>query len=163
MVREDSTTLEMNEPTFPFGIGTNAAGGQCADASNTAPRGETKEFLQFSPQTSRWPALIRALRCHQWSKNILVFLPLIAGHAYFHGKAVVGALLMFVAWCMVASGIYISNDLLDLEADRRHPTKRLRPFASGDLPLWVGVAVAPLLLIAGLLLSAAISPMCATA
>jgi len=124
---------------------------------------ERKELVQFSPQTSRLPALIRALRCHQWSKNVLVFLPLIAGHAYFNAKAVAGALLLFVAWCMVASGIYVSNDLLDLEADRRHPTKRLRPFASGDLPLWAGVALAPVLLTAGLMLSAAISPMCATA
>ena len=94
---------------------------------------------------------------------MLVFLPVIAAHAYFNGKAVAGALAMFVAWCLVASGIYVSNDLLDLEADRHHPSKRLRPFASGRSPVGVGMVMAPILLMLGLLLSAAISPMCATA
>jgi 4-hydroxybenzoate polyprenyltransferase len=124
---------------------------------------DTQDVLEFAPQRSRWPAFVRALRCHQWSKNLLVFLPVIAAHAYLNVAAVTGAILMFLAWCMVASGIYVSNDLLDLEADRRHPTKRSRPFASGDLPLWFGIMLAPVLLTLGLLLAAAISPMCAAA
>lgn len=115
---------------------------------------------EFAPQPSRLPALLRALRCHQWSKNVLVFLPLIAGHAYFNAGAVGATLAMFVAWCLVASGIYVSNDLLDLEADRRHPTKRSRPFASGDLPLPFGFMLAPLLLLLGLGIGGAISPAC---
>src|SRR5438270_42747 len=60
---------------------------------------QTRDVIEFSPQRSRLPALLRALRCHQWSKNILVFLPLLAAHAYFSASAVVGALAMFVAWC----------------------------------------------------------------
>jgi heme O synthase-like polyprenyltransferase len=97
--------------------------------------GNAGSVRELSPRANRLRAFIRALRCHQWSKNILVFVPLIAAHAYFSREAVTGAGLMFVAWCLVASGIYVLNDLLDLDADRRHPTKRLRPFASGDLPL----------------------------
>jgi 4-hydroxybenzoate polyprenyltransferase/phosphoserine phosphatase len=119
--------------------------------------------VEFAPQRSRLPALVRALRCHQWSKNILVFLPLIAGHAYLDPRAVGSTVAMFVAWCFVASGIYVSNDLLDLEADRRHPTKRSRPLASGDLPLPVGLLLAPCLLLAGLSVAALISPACAAA
>src|SRR5262249_34689803 len=100
---------------------------------------------EFSPQPSRIPALVRALRCHQWSKNLLVFLPIIAAHGYFNFQAVTGAILLFMAWCLVASGIYVSNDFIDLEADRHHPTKRLRPFANGDLPLSLGTILAPTL------------------
>ena len=118
---------------------------------------ESKAVREFSPQPSRFPALVRALRCHQWSKNLLVFLPVMAAHAYFNLQAVMGALLMFVAWCFVASGMYITNDLFDLEADRRHPTKRLRPFASGDLPLSLGAWLAPALLLAGVAIAASVS------
>jgi 4-hydroxybenzoate polyprenyltransferase len=124
---------------------------------------EPKALREFAPQGSRVRAFIRALRCHQWSKNLLVFLPVIAGHAYFNWSAVAGALAMFAAWCLVASGIYMSNDLFDLEADRRHPTKRLRPFASGDLPLPVGMVMAPVLLALGLGIASAISIPCAAA
>jgi 4-hydroxybenzoate polyprenyltransferase len=124
---------------------------------------ERRALREFSPQKSRLPALFRALRCHQWSKNVLVFLPVIAGHAYFNWGAVASAAAMFLAWCFVASGIYVSNDLLDLEADRRHPTKRLRPFASGDLPLVWGVMLAPALLLIGLGIAAFISEACLAA
>jgi 4-hydroxybenzoate polyprenyltransferase len=124
---------------------------------------KTRGLREFAPQTSRFPAFLRALRCHQWSKNMLVFVPLIAAHAYFNSSAVGGAILMFLAWCFVASGIYVSNDLLDLEADRCHPTKRERPFASGDLPLSFGIILAPVLLVLGLGMAASISWACAAA
>lgn len=107
--------------------------------------------------------LLRALRCHQWSKNVLVFVPLITAHAYGNPAAVAGAVAMFVAWCLVASGIYVTNDLMDLEADRRHPTKCRRPFASGDLPLLAGLGLGPLLLLLGCGVAAAISPAAALA
>ena len=118
---------------------------------------------ELSPRPDRFKAFIRALRCHQWSKNILVFLPLIAAHAYFSRDAITGAVLMFVAWSLVASGVYVMNDLLDLDADRRHPTKRLRPFASGDLPIAAGVVAAPALLVSGLVIAALISTSCLAA
>jgi hypothetical protein len=69
----------------------------------------TDRLHLFAPQSNRIPAVWRALRCHQWSKNLLVFVPMLAGHDYASWPALRGALLMFIAWCFVASGIYISN------------------------------------------------------
>src|SRR5687768_15855457 len=79
-----------------------------------------------------WPAL-RALRAHQWIKNLLVFVPVLMAHRVTDAPALTAAALAFVAWCLAASGVYLVNDLLDLEADRRHPHKRRRPLASGAL------------------------------
>jgi 4-hydroxybenzoate polyprenyltransferase len=118
---------------------------------------------QLGARPNRLRAAFKALRCHQWCKNVLVFVPIITAHAYFNRSAVLGGLAMFAAWCLVASGIYVTNDLLDLEADRRHPTKRNRPFASGALPLPFGLAVGPALLVAGAAIAALISPFCAAA
>lgn len=95
------------------------------------------------------PALLRALRPHQWVKNTLVFVPALAAGALFDLPAHANAVLTFLAFCCTASAIYLINDLTDLEADRRHPHKRARPFASGALPIGHGVAAVPLLLGAG--------------
>ncbi|MCB1339445.1 MAG: UbiA family prenyltransferase, partial [Maritimibacter sp.] len=97
--------------------------------------------------------LVRALRPHQWVKNVLVFLPMIAGHAFSLGN-VLWSLLAFLAFGLVASAVYVLNDLVDLQADRRHPTKRNRPFASGALSLAAGTWMFPILLAAGLGLAA---------
>ncbi len=85
--------------------------------------------------------LLRAMRPHQWVKNILLFLPLIAAHRF----DLAGIMLVsygVVAFSAAASSIYIINDLLDLEADRLHPTKRRRPFASGAVPIVAGMVTA---------------------
>jgi 4-hydroxybenzoate polyprenyltransferase len=92
----------------------------------------------------RFP-LLRALRLHQWVKNLLLFVPAILDHKLFDGSVMLRAAGGFAAFCCAASGGYVLNDLLDLEADRRHPTKRHRPFASGALPTSVGVMMVPLL------------------
>ncbi len=88
----------------------------------------------------------RALRVHQWIKNTLVFVPILMLHEitnvqlWFHG------LLAFASFSFCASSVYLLNDLLDIPEDRAHPSKRLRPFASGDLPILGGTAMmAPLL------------------
>lgn len=92
--------------------------------------------------------LLKALRVHQWVKNLLVFVsPLLAG-VLFEPEAFLRICLVFVAFCAAASGTYLINDLLDLQSDREHPRKRKRPFASGRLPLAFGW-VAPVLLLAG--------------
>ena len=83
--------------------------------------------------------LIRALRPHQWVKNVLLFVPLIAAHE-FQLAAFLSVLLGIIAFSAAASAIYIVNDLLDLEADRLHATKHRRPFASGAVPIKVGMA-----------------------
>ena len=81
---------------------------------------------------------LKALRPHQWAKNLLVFLPLLLSHVVTM-RLLLQALLAFCCFSLTASSAYIVNDLLDIEADRRHPQKRLRPFASGDLSAITGV------------------------
>lgn len=75
---------------------------------------------------------LKALRPHQWVKNILVFLPLLAGQQF---DMFWFAALAFILFSMTASGVYVINDLVDLPSDRQHPRKRARPFAAGDVPL----------------------------
>lgn len=91
---------------------------------------------------------IKALRLHQWVKNLLLFLPLLAAHRLFELSSVIQALAGFACFGLCASSVYILNDMLDLNADRLHPRKRHRPFASGVLPLQAGFVLAPLLTIA---------------
>ncbi len=98
---------------------------------------------------SRLQALVRALRMHQWVKNVLVFVPLLATLQSGTWETLLDALLAFVAFCLVCSSVYIVNDLLDLGADRRHPRKRLRPFASGALPITAGLKLLPVLVLLG--------------
>ena len=95
---------------------------------------------------SRALALVRALRPHQWVKNLLVFVPVVLDHKLFHAETMAKATIAFVAFCCVASSAYILNDIFDLEADRRHPTKRYRPFASGALLPAVGLVLVPVLI-----------------
>jgi 4-hydroxybenzoate polyprenyltransferase len=92
----------------------------------------------------------KALRIHQWLKNLLLFVPLIAAHRVGEFEMWLTLGLAFVAFSLCASSVYIANDLLDLESDRKHPRKCKRPFAAGVLPVWQGVLVAPLMLIASL-------------
>ena len=82
-------------------------------------------------------ALLRESRPKQWLKNVLVFAAPGAAGVLDEGDNLLLALVTFVSFCFAASGIYIWNDLLDVEADRRHPTKRHRPIASGQLPVTV--------------------------
>jgi 4-hydroxybenzoate polyprenyltransferase len=99
----------------------------------------------------------RALRIHQWMKNLLLFIPLMAAHRMANLLDWTQLLLAFLSFSLCASSVYIANDLLDLESDREHPRKRMRPFASAALPIWKGVIAAPLLLAlsAGLALNVA--------
>jgi 4-hydroxybenzoate polyprenyltransferase len=90
--------------------------------------------------------LVRALRLHQWLKNLLVFVPLITAHRFFESDLVVKTFLAFLAFGLCASSVYLVNDLLDLEADRHHPRKWKRPFASGELSLFWGFGLVPLML-----------------
>ncbi|MBS0583224.1 MAG: UbiA family prenyltransferase [Proteobacteria bacterium] len=99
---------------------------------------------------------ITALRLHQWLKNFLVFLPLLASHRLFQPDAVLLSVLAFVSFGLCASGVYVLNDLLDLEADRSHPRKRLRPFAAGAVPLASGLLAAPALTLAAFALALAV-------
>ena len=103
--------------------------------------------------TGAGAALIRAARPHQWLKNLLIFVPLLTAHR-FELQSLLSAATAFLAFGLCASSVYLLNDMLDLEADRRHLTKRNRPFASGALALRTGLVVAPLLLLTALALAA---------
>lgn len=94
-----------------------------------------------------WRTWARVFRIHQWSKNILVFVPLFTGHALSDVTKLYAACLAFIFLCVIASATYIINDLADLPADRLHPTKRYRPFASGAAPIALGVVAAPIMII----------------
>jgi len=99
----------------------------------------------FMSSEGLWCAVVRALRPHQWIKNLIVFVPLLTAHKLAEAARLQQAIVAFVAFCICASAVYILNDLLDLEADRHHPDKRLRPFAAGDLPIPAGLVAVPLL------------------
>ena len=92
-------------------------------------------------------ALLRALRPHQWAKNVLVLVPLLAAHRLSDLNDLHAVALSFAAFCLCASSVYILNDLLDLDADRAHPRKSKRPFAAGDAGIISGVALAAVLLL----------------
>lgn len=109
-------------------------------------------------QVSRWKAVCKVLRPHQWSKNMLLFVPMFLSHVITLG-GIATALLAFVAFSLVASSVYVVNDLLDIESDRRHPKKRLRPFASGALGLAWGPVLAAGLASTSFLLAFATLPM----
>lgn len=93
--------------------------------------------------------MVRALRPHQWAKNLLVAAPLLASHRFREADALVATLFAFAAFSLGASAAYILNDLLDLEADRAHPRKRARPFASGALGVPAGIALGTAAFVAG--------------
>jgi len=113
----------------------------------------SRKFLDRSRLPS---ALTKALRLHQWAKNVLVFLPFLLAHS-FRAASALTALVAFFCFSLTASATYIFNDLLDLEQDRAHLNKRHRAFAAGDLSVSAGVAIS-LLLAAAALISAAYLP-----
>lgn len=97
-------------------------------------------------------AVLRAVRAYQWAKNLLVFVPLATAHRLDGGSAAACA-LAFLAFSLVASAVYLANDLADLQEDRRHPTKRARALASGELGIGTAIALLPVLLAGAAFLS----------
>ena len=89
---------------------------------------------------------MKGLRIHQWIKNLLVLVPLLAAHKVSSVDVFLRSALAFLAFGFCASAVYVLNDLLDLDSDRQHIRKRNRPFASGIIPIWQGCALVPLLL-----------------
>lgn len=108
------------------------------------------EHLTTVPQSIR--PYVKALRPHQWLKNILVFLPMLAGHQ-FNAATLAFAVAAFIAYSLIASSVYVVNDMTDLNADRAHPRKRKRPFASGAVPLSHGMIMAAALFLLGAIVS----------
>ena len=100
---------------------------------------------------------LRAIRVHQWVKNLLLFLPVLPVLTRANSEQLTAVTLGFLAFCLCSSSFYIVNDLLDLQADRIHLSKRRRPFASGELSIPQGFVLAFFLLIGGLGLASVIS------
>lgn len=111
--------------------------------------------LEFHERNYFATALFRAMRPHQWAKNLLLLVPLLLSHAISSHLLITG-LLAFCCFSLVASGTYIINDLLDIETDRHHPQKRRRPFAAGDLSPVAGVIVTVLFLLVAFALTRAL-------
>ncbi|MGV8864883.1 MAG: UbiA family prenyltransferase [Pseudomonas sp.] len=118
-----------------------------------AARNVCKIREHWPTNVGRMNSWLKALRPHQWLKNLLVFVPLLAAHRLLETEATLNAVVAFVAFGLCASGVYLLNDLLDLTSDRLHQRKRLRPFAAGDLALLHGILAAPILAFAGLTLA----------
>jgi len=116
-----------------------------------------KEVFIFEDRPAPWKAWMQALRVHQWTKNLLIFLPMLLAHELTDPVLVGKAVFAFFAFSFAASAIYVFNDLLDIHADQHHPRKRMRPFAAGQLSLFGAVGVAPLLVLSALVLASLLS------
>lgn len=114
---------------------------------------KNSKILEFDQPTRLLKTFLESLRPHQWLKNGLIFLPLVLSHQLLNFEAIAGALLGFLSFCLVASAVYLLNDLLDIENDRNHRTKITRPFASGNLSLSAGFFAIPSLLLVGFFLA----------
>ena len=100
----------------------------------------------FEDRTPTLNALFRAVRISQWPKNVLIFVPMLLAHVLFNRQKLLAAAIAFFCFSFAASATYILNDLLDMEADRRHERKRKRPFAAGNLSAKAGTALIVVLL-----------------
>lgn len=137
-----------DEPLFAAAAERYAVGG--ADAGGAAAR-------RFETP-SRVRALVRSMRPTQWVKNTLLLAPILTSHRLADAGVLGAGLLAAGCFSLAASSVYIVNDLLDLESDRRHPRKRRRPFASGAAPIAQGLAVAGASAVASVALSALLLP-----
>lgn len=99
------------------------------------------------------PPLLRLLRPHQWAKNALAFVGLLAAHRWGEAAAWLAATQMFAALCLTASAVYVLNDALDVASDRLDADKRTRPLAAGSVPLASALGLVPLLLLGALALA----------
>ena len=121
-----------------------------------ARSGGARVEAEFHDQPLLLRSALQGMRPYLWARNLLVFVPMIMAPAIGDRSAWISALWMFAAFCATASGTYVLNDLTDLAADRRHPSKRLRPFASGALTIPTGIVLAVTLIALGLGISAAL-------
>ena len=115
------------------------------------------DALVLETPAGGFSAWIKLLRPHQWAKNALVFVPLFAAHR-FDLEAVVHAVIAAIAFSLAASAIYILNDLVDIDADRKHRSKRLRPLAAGTVPVKEAMLAAPALLLVAFGVGLLVSP-----
>lgn len=89
----------------------------------------------------------KAIRVHQWVKNLLLFVPLVMAHEQGNVQLLLKTSIAFFSFCLCASSVYLLNDILDLEADRQHAKKRFRPLASGQMAITTAMTLIPLFLV----------------
>jgi 4-hydroxybenzoate polyprenyltransferase len=142
-------------------VWSRASGAIVVGPSGTlaAQAGGVADLLRvFDDRAARLADYLRALRLHQWLKNLLVLLPALAAHRIGEASTLGASLLALLAFGLAASAVYVLNDLLDLPSDRLHERKRHRPFASGRLPVAHGALMVPLLLVASALVAWKLEP-----
>jgi len=129
-----------------------------ASAETRAKANATANVVsEFPSPVKTWRTWVHTVRAHQWLKNLLLFVPMLAAHQWQSLHTWGQLVVAFVAFCLCASAVYITNDLFDLESDRRHPRKKHRPFASGTVPAWKGVITIPILIGVSVLTAASVS------
>ncbi len=108
-----------------------------------------KQITYFDKKNGGLKVILRAIRLHQWAKNLLIFVPIFLAHKYYNPTNILESICAFVCFGFCASSTYLINDLLDLETDRKHHHKKLRPLASGELSITSGALIsASLMLVA---------------
>ncbi|MFO1261181.1 MAG: UbiA family prenyltransferase [Sphingomonadaceae bacterium] len=132
--------------------GNSASVNRALKAHNITP---AQRFPSPGMRARDW---VKALRLHQWSKNMMLFVPLVLGQAFRDPATVLSVIAGFICFGLVASATYLFNDMNDLAADRGHFGKRHRALASGKLSLMKGVAIGAAMLIAGVAGAALLSP-----
>lgn len=129
-----------------------------ASAETRAKANATANVVsEFPSPIKTWRTWVHTVRAHQWLKNLLLFVPLLAAHQWQSLSSWRDLIVAFAAFCLCASAVYITNDLFDLESDRRHPRKKHRPFASGAVPAWKGVISVPVLISLSIVTAASVS------
>lgn len=136
-----------DEPVFARARVASTVGGAGAKAARAVGANVARRFEAGEGDLRTW---LRGLRVHQWVKNVLLFLPLLASHRFVEPGLWGLGVLAFLALSLCASSVYVLNDLMDLESDRLHPTKRRRPFAAGRISIPSALASVPLLLTAAI-------------
>lgn len=128
-------------------IVVNASDGIKDRAEQATP--VSKVFPAQAITFSHWH---RVFRMHQWLKNTLLLVPLLAAHQFDNIQSMFTLILAFISFSLCASAVYMCNDLLDLDSDRKHPRKCNRPFAAASVPIYMGAILTPIFAIASLLL-----------
>ncbi len=134
-------------------VGSNASLRQNVDSMGVETAHLTGDGADSGSARARH--YIKAMRPHQWLKNLLVFVPALAAHDV---AALLTSLFAFVAFSLAASSIYLINDMLDLHVDRQHPRKCKRPFAAGTIPVAHGVVHSALLFLIAMTIAAFLTP-----
>lgn len=111
---------------------------------------------QARPRSAR--AYLQSMRPKQWTKNALVFAALVFSHNLFEFRPILEVIVAFLCFCMASSAVYLLNDLRDRESDRRHPVKRFRPIAAGQVPVEHAMGLAALLAVGSLAIAFFITP-----